>query len=152
MAFAAIATAPTLGPAMQGRIEEALTHLPDDLTDPNKTWAQGAVVAIHRAKHLIESVFNGDDDRVLFTTFTSNLAADIQENLRQICSATQMKRLEVVSLDKWVNTFLRRQGFNKQIKYFSNTRDNLLQELWTSALEANRPEGASYDERFYREE
>ena len=41
------------------------------------------------------------------TTFTENLAADIQENLRKICTPDIMKHIEVVHLDQWVNRYLR---------------------------------------------
>jgi superfamily I DNA and RNA helicase len=44
------------------------------------------VVAMHRARYLAEEVFNKKEDRILFTTFTRNLATDIQENLRKLCS------------------------------------------------------------------
>ncbi len=36
------------------------------------------VVAMHRAKWLVEKVFTEPNDRILFTTFTANLAADIK--------------------------------------------------------------------------
>src|SRR5690606_8879516 len=41
------------------------------------------VCAMHRANWLAQNVCTGPDDRVLFTTFTRNLAADIQANLRE---------------------------------------------------------------------
>ena len=59
------------------------------------------VVAMHRAKYLAEQVFTGKEDRVLVTTFTKNLATDIFENLRKICAAEAMARIEVVNLDAW---------------------------------------------------
>ena len=43
------------------------------------------VVAMHRARHLAKQVFTGSDQRILFTTFTKNLASDIKRNLRELC-------------------------------------------------------------------
>lgn len=109
------------------------------------------VVAMHRAAWMVKHLFTGDNDRVLFTTFTRNLAADIEENLRQLCTPQQMRRIEVVHLDGWVNNFLRRQGFKRQIKYFSNTRDSQLQELWEEAMQQRDP-SLDFPRTFYREE
>lgn len=109
------------------------------------------VVAMHRAVHLARKVFTSSDDRILFTTFTANLAKDIEANLRTLCDAETMKRIEVVSLDKWVARFLKKQGFSKKIKYFSNTGDDELNRLWEEALE-KMPTDESYPRSFYREE
>ena len=87
------------------------------------------VVAMHRAKYLAEQVFTGKDDRVLVTTFTKNLATDIFENLRKICSAEAMARIEVVNLDAWVSNFLRTQGYRHQVVF-----DDEGNECWRNAL------------------
>ena len=55
--------------------------------------------------------------RILFTTFTANLASDIRENLRKICTLEELRRIEVIHLDAWVNQFLRESGFSAQIDY-----------------------------------
>ena len=44
------------------------------------------VVALHRAKHLVELPDWLSTDRLLFTTFTKNLAVDVEAQLRMICS------------------------------------------------------------------
>lgn len=85
------------------------------------------VVAIHRAKHLLLTI--PDNQSILFTTFTSNLAADIQDNLRKICSIEEMRRIEVVNLDAWVSRFLREQGFTSKMVYGEQ-----VDELWEEAL------------------
>ena len=83
--------------------------------------------------------------RILFTTFTANLAADIKENLRKICSVEELRRIEVVHLDAWVNQFLRESGFAAQIKY------DEISDLWEKAvLHANVD--LPYDASFYEEE
>lgn len=52
------------------------------------------VLAMHRAKWLAEQR-TPDGKRVLFTTFTRNLAIDIEDNLRTLCGAGTMNRVEV---------------------------------------------------------
>jgi superfamily I DNA/RNA helicase len=105
-----------------------------------------SVVAMHRAKHLVEKVFEGENQRLLFTTFTRNLAADIEENLAMICSEEVMGRIEVVNLDRWVSEFLRKQGYDYEIDYGQRT-----DALWDDAMTL-APEGVDLPRRFYREE
>lgn len=101
------------------------------------------VVAMHRAKQLASKV--SGQHKILFTTFTANLAADIKENLRKICSVEELRRIEVVHLDAWVNQFLREAGFAAQIKY------DEISDLWEKAvLHANVD--LPYDASFYEEE
>ncbi len=104
------------------------------------------VVALHRAKWLAQRVFTGREDRILFTTFTRNLAADIQENLRKICPQEILRRIEVVNLDKWVSDFLQRHGYKYEIDYGRKTKS-----LWERALTLAP---AEYDlpASFYRQE
>ena len=87
------------------------------------------VVAMHRAVWLVENTFAEEDDRLLFTTFTRNLAADIEENLQLIASPEVMARIEVVNLDAWVSQFLRQQGYSYRIDYGEQTND-----LWEQTL------------------
>lgn len=85
------------------------------------------VVAMHRAKWLAEQVFTQPSDIILFTTFTKNLAADIRENLKRICTLEQIKRIEVVHIDGWVADFLRRRSYH--YTYVSpNEREDLFDE------------------------
>ena len=53
------------------------------------------VVAMHRAKWLAGRLIdNGDNDKkLLFTTFTRNLAVDIESNLQAICGKEEMARI-----------------------------------------------------------
>ncbi|MCX2779241.1 UvrD-helicase domain-containing protein [Microbulbifer thermotolerans] len=69
------------------------------------------VVAMHRAKWLANN-FAREGEKILFTTFTRNLAADIQHNLSKICSADALSRIEVINLDAWVINFLKRRGYD----------------------------------------
>ena len=102
------------------------------------------VVAMHRVKWLAENAFINPHDRILFTTFTRNLAGDIRENLKKITPADVMKRIEVVNLDEWVWSFLKRNRYDYRIAIGKATQD-----LWGKALSLT-PEG--YQESFFREE
>lgn len=104
------------------------------------------VVAMHRARWLAENVFTGDEDRILFTTFTKNLAADIRANLQTLCSLPVLRKIEVVNLDAWVNDFLKRQGLNVSLVF-----DEDAKEIWGSAL-IHAPSELDLSESFYRDE
>ncbi|MEA1922145.1 MAG: UvrD-helicase domain-containing protein [Pseudomonadota bacterium] len=104
------------------------------------------VVAIHRAKYLAENIFTKDQDRILFTTFTRNLAADILENLKKICPDNIMRRIEVINLDRWVLAFLKKNDYNYSIDYGANTSP-----LWEKALSLVDSE-LGFADSFFREE
>lgn len=104
------------------------------------------VVAMHRAKWLAENVFTASSDRILFTTFTKNLAIDIKENLRKLCSAEVMKRIEVINIDAWVSRFLKQHGYDYDIAFGER-----LDIPWHNALNvADSSLGLS--DQFYRNE
>jgi hypothetical protein len=109
------------------------------------------VVAMHRAKHLATQVFTGDDDRILFTTFTVNLARDIHDSLQKLVPPAAMRRIEVVHLDKWVSDFLKSQGYDYRIEYWGDTKASALPALWDSAL-LNKPDAEELPTAFFREE
>ena len=107
------------------------------------------VVAMHRANYLAEELLD-NDDRILFTTFTKNLARDIEENLKSLCSEKAMRRIEVRPIDAWVHDFLRTQGYEHSIKYYQEG-SGILSELWSQAMEL-RPTDVDLPRSFYREE
>lgn len=104
------------------------------------------VVAMHRAKYLVETVFPGRNDRILFTTFTRNLATDIHENLKTLCGPDLLSRIEVVNLDAWVSNFLKGRGYR-----FEPVFDEENNELWDNALALAPPE-SGFPRGFYRQE
>lgn len=104
------------------------------------------VVAMHRAQHLLTEVFKEETDRLLFTTFTHNLARDIQVNLAKLCSPAALRRIEVVHLDKWVSDYLRGQGYEYKIRYWPAEP---LKSLWEKAIDL-RP--SEFSAQFFREE
>jgi len=103
-------------------------------------------VAIHRANWLAQNIFTGKNDRILFTTFTRNLAEDIRDNLAKICKPDVMRRIEVVNLDRWVSNFLRKNDYSFTIDYGKQSN-----ALWTKALDM-APAELDLEESFYREE
>jgi len=104
------------------------------------------VVAMHRAKWLMEFKFTDRQDRILFTTFTANLAADIKANLAKICRPEDMEKIEVVNIDKWVFDYLKRNGYKRDL-----ATDKVSDEFWELAYSL-APEEPNFDLQFYREE
>ena len=104
------------------------------------------VVAMHRAKWLLQRRFTAEGDRILFTTYTKNLAIDIETNLRKICSSAMMRRIKVINIDAWVVKFLKSEGLNIRIVY-----DRDVQELWQKAY-AIAPSSPDLPLSFYQDE
>lgn len=102
------------------------------------------VVAMHRAKHLASGL--KDKERILFTTYTANLASDIKDNLRKICTLDEIRRIDVVNLDAWVSQFLREHGYSAEIVY-EEKADN----LWEEAVMGTDFSG-EFPVNFYEEE
>lgn len=116
------------------------------------------VVAMHRARWLARQLAEGAASatdgteaaaaarkRILFVTFTRNLAADIENNLRSICSPEEMERIEVTNLDRWVTAFLRRQGYDFHIAYGHD------QDGWDRAMDQRDPD-LEFADAFYADE
>ncbi len=85
------------------------------------------VVAMHRAKHIASTL--DSNKRILFTTYTKNLAEDIKVNLRKICTADEMKKIDVINLDAWISNFLKQQGYEYKVVY-----DNETDKVWDDAI------------------
>lgn len=104
------------------------------------------VVAMHRAKRLAGNLTGRD--RLLFTTFTANLADDIRDNLKKICSREELRQIEVINLDAWVANYMRNAGYESQVQY----DERMLQKEWESAIEGSQADMLGYPVRFYQEE
>lgn len=66
------------------------------------------VVAMHRARRLAQSLIRqGSDCKVLLTTYTANLADDIHDNMKLLCTDEELKHVEIINLDKWLHKFIR---------------------------------------------
>ncbi len=102
------------------------------------------VVAMHRARYLAREVFTQPSDRILFFTFTSTLAHNVQQNLRNLCGA-EVARIEVVHLHKWAVGYLRQQRIRVDV-----LAGQALQDLWRQTLTAVG--GAEFEAAFYQAE
>lgn len=106
------------------------------------------VLAMHRARWLAENR-TPDGQKVLFTTFTKNLAGDIQQNLRSLCSAQAMAKIEVVNLDAWVGAFIRSRKLEHRIVY--DRKQDAARQAWESAL-ATKDSSLDLPDDFYEQE
>nr|WP_236676964.1 UvrD-helicase domain-containing protein [Piscinibacter lacus] len=89
------------------------------------------VLAMHRARWLADNR-TLDGKKVLFTTFTKNLASDIEQNLRTLCGSATLAKLEVRNLDAWVHGFMRSRKLEHRIVY-DRKQDAALQ-AWQAAM------------------
>lgn len=104
------------------------------------------VVAMHRAKWLAANVAS-EKKKVLFTTFTKNLAVDINKNLESICNQDEKERIEVINLDQWVQRFLRKQSYDFEVIF----DESILDGFWNKAL-SEKPVDIELTESFFKEE
>lgn len=107
------------------------------------------VVAMHRARWLANHVLTSGE-KLLFTTFTHNLATDISSNLRKICSPELFAKIEVRPLNEWVSQFVRLQGYASKIVY-PGGMDGIYEACWQAALQL-KPADSELPVSFYREE
>ena len=106
------------------------------------------VLAMHRAKWLAENRTEANQ-KVLVTTFTRNLAADIEQNLRTLCSSEAFTRLEVRNLDAWVNAFMRSRKLEHRIVY--DRKQDAAYQAWQAAL-AVKDSSLDLPDNFYENE
>jgi hypothetical protein len=105
------------------------------------------VLAMHRAKWLAEHA-TPEGKKVLVTTFTRNLAIDIETNLNTLCSQDVMNCIEVRNLDAWVLRFLRSKRYEHSIVY---GRQDEAAACWHLAL-AVKDAALGLDDEFYAAE
>lgn len=108
------------------------------------------VVAVHRAYNLAKKLVSqgeiAKNEKVLFTTFSTNLASDISDKLRQICSDEVYARIDVVNLDSWVARFRSAHGYGSRIFFGADVA-----RVWAEAK--NRAGAiAGLPDGFYEEE
>lgn len=106
------------------------------------------VVAMHRARWLAQHLVDQPGKKVLFTTFTRNLAADIRTNLQRLCTREEMARIEVVNIDAWITDQLKRHGYEFKVVY---DNDEGRRRCWQYAMQ-QVPAELSLPESFYAEE
>lgn len=108
------------------------------------------VVALHRARHLVRLPDWKPKDKVLFTTFTKNLALDLAVQLKTLCSKIEVNRIQVVNIDAWLATFVRQNGGGREVAY-PGAPGSPYELCWEAALE-RRPTSIDLPESFYRSE
>lgn len=108
------------------------------------------VVALHRARHLVRLPDWKPKDKVLFTTFTKNLALDLAFQVKTLCSKIEANRIQVVNIDAWLATFVRQNGAGLQVAY-PGEAGSPYELCWEAALE-RRPASIDLPESFYRSE
>ena len=78
------------------------------------------VVAMHRVKYLLERC--GFTGRILFTTYSKNLAEDVHALLTDLCGEELMKRVDVVNLDAWASQYVKASGMDVKYLYDEKAR------------------------------
>jgi hypothetical protein len=86
------------------------------------------VVAMHRARHLARTLCPSPQDKILFTTYTANLAENVERNLVHLCGP-EKDRIEVVHLHAWAARFLRDNG-----RKFEVATPSELDTCWEEAI------------------
>jgi len=104
------------------------------------------VVAMHRAKWLANHAAD-ESHKVLFTTFTKNLAVDINKNLESICDDHEKKNIEVINLDQWVQRFLRKHSYDFEVVFDEKRLNN----FWDIAL-SEKASMVDFSDAFFKEE
>ena len=97
------------------------------------------VAALHRARHLVRLPDWKTDDRLFFTTFTRNLALDLEQQLRQICTKEEMRRIRVQNIDAWLAGFVRQHGADKTIVYPNFGEESVYETCWREAWASFTP-------------
>lgn len=135
---------------LQKRIVDKAWHGPVLVTGGAGTGK--TVAAIHRARHLVRLPDWKDSDKLLFTTFTKNLALDLEQLLKQICTRDEMKHIQVQNIDAWLATYIRQHGADKTIVY-PGKKGGIYESCWDSAWASfDQLEGLNRPESFYRSE
>ena len=88
------------------------------------------VTALHRAVALVSRPDWDPARKLLFTTFTTNLACDLASQLRLLCPADLLSRIEVSGIDAWVSRYLRKMAVDLQIVYPDQP---IFRECWQEA-------------------
>lgn len=119
---------------------------------PGPTCVLGAagtgktVVAIHRAKWLVNNVIDLSE-KLLIVTFNANLAVDINSKIKSFILDSDICRIDVSSIDSLALSFLRKKGILSKV-IFDN--DLYYESLWSRVLKYAEKFGLP--DSFFREE
>lgn len=104
------------------------------------------VVAMHRAVHLANTIHTAPTDRILFTTFTKNLAQAVGQQIRQL-DESAAERIAVRNLHSVAHEVLRQAGMTIDILSADDER-----RRWDDAISDGEPPEGMSDPDFYRKE
>jgi superfamily I DNA/RNA helicase len=102
------------------------------------------VVLMHRANYLLNNIFTAESDRILVTTYTRNLALDLESNLKNLCGR-DAGRLDVINLHGWAKRFMSSKGHS-----FKLINDAQKKKLMQDAV--NQADSLEFDLPFYLDE
>jgi len=102
------------------------------------------VVAMHRAKFLAEQMCNNSSDKILFLTFTSNLAKVIDNHLDSIVKGEIRNKIEVTTVHSWSKKLLNQYRIS-----FNTVNETNVEVAWR---EAYQYEELGLELSFYKEE
>ena len=102
------------------------------------------VALLHRARHLLNEVFTEPDDRLLITTFTRNLAADLEHQLKTLVGDDLAKRVTVTNLHAYIAQLWSEHGTGQP-----RATDAQTDAAW---LKAQEHDTLDMDLEFYRDE
>lgn len=105
------------------------------------------VVAMHRAAYLARQYSDLAGKPILFTTYTRTLAEDIRHHLALLCTPQELDKIQVVNIDQWALSILRRFGYKFELLY----DDQLRRQLWETAMTV-APADMDLPSHFYRAE
>ena len=105
------------------------------------------VVAMHRAAKLARQFAALPGRPIVFTTFTKTLSDDIRQHLGLLCTPQELDKIQVVNLDQWASSVLRRFGYKPELLYDESVRRN----YWQAAMSA-MPSSADLSQQFMRAE
>lgn len=89
------------------------------------------VTAIHRARHLAQRLDReGSDAKVLFTTFTKNLAQNIESQLKELAGPEILNRVEVRNIDALAQRILFTANEGRQRPKLCGDTDDAILETW----------------------
>ncbi|MER5962781.1 UvrD-helicase domain-containing protein [Streptomyces sp. NPDC002057] len=100
------------------------------------------VVALHRVRHLVDRLGPGHTRPVLLTTYTTNLALDLRERLRDLGGEELLRRVDVKSVDLLAREVLQ----ESRAELGAPLDDEAAMNLWhTVRIETNQHD---YDAEF----
>lgn len=105
------------------------------------------VVAMHRARYLLENKYTKAGDKILFVTYTSNLAKAIKQQLFSLLSEQDQKRVDVTTVHSLASRLLRQ--FDTEFQTLNSETKSKVEEAWNIAISMDE---LGLDEIFYRDE